>query len=388
MDFRNLLNKLDVLSEGLTLSSLVAYISGYEQDNSIRYPMIAKLAKQNGFEGLVDPVTGNYIEANGSTDVDDEDEVPFEAAEKLSAAGLLPPNAKLPQAGWFDDDRVYKAAGAHLTTQSQAAAEKQNLRTHRLAEYVRLKRAIRDKILNLQQRGVQLPPEALSFLQDYDAHKAPVYGRQDTPNNYSTPPAPPPSLGSDSMNNIAKNKITPNVPSLAESIVLSMNEDFDWEAAKAAGLGAYNGATFGLGPDINAGVKSLVKGTSYKDEVPAEIARFQNADKNYPRAYTGGNVAGSIVGPGKFLGLGKGIAAGAAAYGGQAALRGGYGVETPEIGADAQPSNLEQASQEVQMFQSAINQQYGDQIPEDGEFNEQTVQAIRQHILQKYGAQK
>jgi hypothetical protein len=122
MDFRTLMNKLDMLNEGLTLSAVVAATTGYEQDDKVRLPLLAKLAKDNNLEGLVDPVTGNFVDVDG----DEDDEVPFEVAEKLSAAGLLPPNAKLPQAGWFDNNRVFDAANANLKTQSAAISTQHN----------------------------------------------------------------------------------------------------------------------------------------------------------------------------------------------------------------------------------------------------------------------
>ena len=95
MNFRDLMNTLDnidkpMLSEALTLSAVIAATSGYEQDDKVRLPLLAKLARDNHLEGLVDPVTGNFVDVEGEED----DEVPFEVAEKLSTAGLLPPNAK------------------------------------------------------------------------------------------------------------------------------------------------------------------------------------------------------------------------------------------------------------------------------------------------------
>lgn len=128
MNFRDLMNALDnidkpILSEALTLSAVIALTSGYEQDDKVRIPKLADLAKQNGLEGLVDPVTGNYVNNEG----EEEDEVPFEIAEKLSAAGLLPSNARLPQAGWFDNNRVFNAANKNLMAQSSSVADRHEL---------------------------------------------------------------------------------------------------------------------------------------------------------------------------------------------------------------------------------------------------------------------
>lgn len=120
----NTLDNIDkpMLSEALTLSAVIAATSGYEQDDKVRLPLLAKLARDNHLEGLVDPVTGNFVDVEGEED----DEVPFEVAEKLSTAGLLPPNAKLPQAGWFDNNRVFDAANANLKQQSSGIATRHN----------------------------------------------------------------------------------------------------------------------------------------------------------------------------------------------------------------------------------------------------------------------
>lgn len=103
-----------ILSEALTLSAVIALTSGYEQDDKVRIPKLADLAKQNGLEGLVDPVTGHYVSNEG----DEEDEVPFEIGQKLAQAGLLPKNARMEQAGWFDNNDVWNKANADLVSQS------------------------------------------------------------------------------------------------------------------------------------------------------------------------------------------------------------------------------------------------------------------------------
>lgn len=147
MDLRDLMNKLDninnpILSEALTLSAVIAATSGYEQDDKVRIPMLGKLAATNGLVGLVDPVTGHYVSAEG----DEEDEVPFEIAQKLAPMGLLPKNARLEQAGWFDDNDVFNKANADLVSHSSqvsGAADDLNDKLKKLRElfdkYLQLK---------------------------------------------------------------------------------------------------------------------------------------------------------------------------------------------------------------------------------------------------------
>lgn len=385
MDFRTILNKMDVLTESLTLTGLIAATTGYEQDDSIRYPIIAKLARSNGFAGLVDPTKGLFIPADWEELGDEEDEVPMASVKQLSAAGLLPQGSKLPQAGWFDDNDVYDAANAHWNNQNQQAMAKQARRSKLLAEYARIKAEI---YRIAKEAGVD-PQTATA------TNTQPPTTRPTSQPNLATT-----TLGSSSMNDYAKNKITPDMTSLSEAIIRSMvNEDFkdfDPEAAWAAAKGAYQGASFGLAPDINAGVKSLVKGTRYKDELPSEVERFRKAEREYPRAYTGGEVAGAMAGPGKFMSIGKGLGTAAAAMGGQAAVRAGYGANIPDepttqTGADAKPdTNLDpaQVSQSVQAFQEALNMQFGEKIPANGEINPETVEVIKKHILSKYGEQQ
>lgn len=362
---------------------------GDEQNDDIRYLRIAQLAKQYGYEGLIDPTSGKYINTDG-----EEDDISIEDTKKLSAAGLIPPNAKLPEAGWFDDNDVYDAANKYWANQSHQTAEKHNLRTHQLAEYVRLKRAIRDKILELKNRGVQLPPEMEAFLRDFDAKKAPVYGRTDA----ATPPVPlnqpnVTNLGSSSMNDMAKNKISPELSSLAESIILSMNEaanqkgtsDNASDYVQTFGRNFWNGLTYGAGPETYGAAKSYANDTSAKDEIQNQRNLLAKNQKEHPYLSTAANIAGSVASPISKLGVLKSLGAaagiGATAYGADQAL--GIDGETPTEG----NTDAQQAATEIQMFQSVLNQRYGEEIPEDGELNDETIAAIKQHILQKYGAQ-
>lgn len=149
MNFRDLMNTLDninkpMLAEALTLSAIVALTAGYEQDDKVRIPKLADLAKQNGLEGLVDPVTGHYVSVDG----DEEDEVPFEIGQKLAQAGLLPKNARLEQAGWFDNNDVWNKANAGLIDQSSTISSRHDeigALMQQVREIVKNLIALRDK---------------------------------------------------------------------------------------------------------------------------------------------------------------------------------------------------------------------------------------------------
>lgn len=302
MDFRNLITALDnintpILSEALTMSAVIAATSGYEQDDKVRLPLLAKLARDNQLEGLVDPVTGNFVDLEGEED----DEVPFEIAEKLSAAGLLPTNAKLPQAGWFDNNRVYDAANSNLKQQSSGIASKHDYlaeKMYQLKEILKKLTALRDA-------------HATSKMQSTIGEK--------------------PILPSNAPSAVAS-KMTPAFSSqtlaglresagLADCLVESFKTDFGDTMR-----GAYDGATLGLGADINAGLKSYFKDTKFKDELNKELAANAVSAQRSPRLYNGAAIAGSMALPGGIMGKGLGVA-GKAALGLGAGEIGGYATD-------------------------------------------------------------
>lgn len=366
MDFRELLNTIDVLSEGktLTLATLIASIGGYSQDDSIRYPIVAKMARDYGFAGLVDPSKGMYIPADWEEMGDEEDEVPMEEVKKLSAAGLLPQGAKLPQAGWFDDDDVYAAANAHWTDQSGQIAGKHNEITSIEAKQIQLKNQLATLLRSLQQQGYKIPPQLMPYL-----------------NPNSTPAEPPPSLGSDSMDNKAK-KLFPDrpgsslQPTLAEAIIRSMDEDFDWKGAadsasdyaQTFGRNFWNGATYGAGPETYGAAKSYANDTRAKDEIQQQRNLLAQSKKEHPYLSTAAELAGGFASPISKLGVAKSIATGAgigaATYGADKAL--GVGEETAE--------------ETTADFQNWLNSK-GANLELSGKPDQETIDAINTIIL-------
>jgi hypothetical protein len=309
MNFRDLMTKLDninnnMLAESLTLSAIIAVTSGYEQDDKVRIPKLAELAKENGLEGLVDPVTGNYISNAGEVD----NEVPFEIAQKLSAAGLLPKNARLPQAGWFDNEDTFKKANADLVNQSsQISGDADSLH-----EKIKQMMDLFNKILELRKKRADKNVAATS-LGSPGANAAAA--------NAITPPNVANTLNnmqtgikdaSAGISNAVSNAITPamqNTAGLKESLMTSfgyeqLNEDLAGDAGDAF-RGAMNGATWGVSDNIAAAGKSLIKGTKYKDELAGELAAEKAAQERSPWLYGAGQVAGSFAAPG--MGAAKGL---------------------------------------------------------------------------------
>jgi peptidoglycan hydrolase-like protein with peptidoglycan-binding domain len=110
--------------------------------------------------------------------------------------------------------------------------------------------------------------------------------------------------------------------------------EYSWDQFKGdvgdTARGIEQGATLGFGNNINAGVKSLFKGTKYKDELDKEQQADKAAQERSPWLYGGGNLAGavgsSMIIPGS--GVGNLAARGAAKLGANAALQTGakYGA--------------------------------------------------------------
>lgn len=140
------------------------------------------------------------------------------------------------------------------------------------------------------------------------------------------------------------------------------------------GRGAWNGLTLGAGDNINAGVKSVFKGTKYKDELGKEIAASQAAEKRSPGLYTAGNVAGAIAAPipggaavGAMRGLGtvgKIAAQGALNYGAT------KGVEYVKDKADLKTLGGGKGDPKVQQLQKVIG------VVPDGVMGPKTKQAL------------
>lgn len=372
MDFRQLLNKMDVLSEGqtLTLATLIASIQGWSQDDSVRYPIVAKLARDNGFAGLIDPTKGKYIPADWAEMGDEEDSPPLEEVKKLSAAGLIPQGAQLAKAGWFDDDDVYDAANKYWAGQSQQTADKHNQITSLTAKKIELQKQITDIIHKLQADGYEIPPEILRELD--------LMNKQIQP----TPAQPPaPGLGSDSMNNYAKTAISPTMPSLSEAIIRSMNEDWKdtvSDYTQAAGRNFWNGATYGAGPEIYGTAKSYANDTKAKDEIQNQRNLLAQSQKEHPYLSTAANLLGGIASPVSKVGLGKSLLAaagiGGAAYGADKAL----GVTDP----DEQTTPNEQE----ELSNSIVNMQQSMGVEPTGDITPETVEAWKIY-LKKYGVQ-
>lgn len=102
MDIRDLLQKLDTLSEAeVSMGSVEAAVSG-QDDEQARAKTLNTMAWKNNLPGLYDPVTGKFIPkqseptgAMGSpTAFRMVDTAPEAAATTLGAMGLIPKNSK------------------------------------------------------------------------------------------------------------------------------------------------------------------------------------------------------------------------------------------------------------------------------------------------------
>lgn len=138
MDFRELLTKLEVLSEAVTLQDITTALKGYENSPAVKNQILADIAKKNNLPGLFDPISGKFIDIDG-----DEDEIEDTAIEQLSKLGLIPQNADLGSGGIFDTDVVTKGYQQSMRSQSadinakQVDAKSTNEKLTKLAELVK-----------------------------------------------------------------------------------------------------------------------------------------------------------------------------------------------------------------------------------------------------------
>ena len=151
-NYRELVNKLEsidkkytLIAEGVTLPGISAALKGYEYDEKVRFSILANIAKKNSLPGLFDPVSGKYI--NNEGDVDDIDD---KVTKQLAAVGLVPQNASLPQAGWFDNEEVRAKGNAATKDMSQRASTCDNQTKIKqlndlLAKYAELQRKMNSK---------------------------------------------------------------------------------------------------------------------------------------------------------------------------------------------------------------------------------------------------
>jgi hypothetical protein len=116
MEIRNLLTRLDtLLVENLTLNSINTAINPYRNNEKVRLDILASLAQENNLPGLYDPITGEFVDVDGdSTDDPDEEDV-----KTMADRGLLPQNAKMASTGMFANDEVKQKSDAARREMSQ-----------------------------------------------------------------------------------------------------------------------------------------------------------------------------------------------------------------------------------------------------------------------------
>lgn len=297
-----------MLSEALTLSAVIALTSGYEQDDKVRIPRLADLAKQNGLEGLVDPVTGHYVSNEG----DEEDEVPFEIGQKLAQAGLLPKNARLEQAGWFDNQDVWNKANAGLVDQSSQIsgqandiADKVKQLQELFAKYVELynkKHAAKTgaaPVAGMPPQGI-IPAGAQNAMNQaatmLKGATANMPGMQSALNNIpgmnNIPPAVKESVGLsnaliesfgyDVVTENAASMIGKRIPGLGLAVgakdAYDRAQKGDWAGAGLAGLSGLASTIPGVGTAASIGLDALNSYTDPNEDEPASNNRKSDSN--------------------------------------------------------------------------------------------------------------
>lgn len=173
MDFRSLVNKLDLienqdllLEAGLRLKKIIADIAGTETNDQERIAKLAQIATQAQLPGLYDPVSGKFVNANGTT----SSSADKETDKKLAYMGLIPQNATT--STWLG--KTFGVSGdkydADIRATSKGAMDAQDLEDQQLEQIKELAELI-TKYQELKTKRDQAK-------KDYDAKVAARKGGQ------------------------------------------------------------------------------------------------------------------------------------------------------------------------------------------------------------------
>ena len=137
MDFRSLVNKLELienqdllLEAGLRLKKIIADIAGTETNDQARIAKLAQIAQQAQLPGLYDPVSGKFVNQDGST----SSSADKETDKKLAYMGLIPQNATT--STWLG--KTFGVSGdkydADIRSTSKGAMDAQDLEDQQLEQ--------------------------------------------------------------------------------------------------------------------------------------------------------------------------------------------------------------------------------------------------------------
>ena len=380
MDLRDLLNRLDTIDQkqllaeaeelmekvGLRLEDFVNAVRGIQDDNE-RAVAIGKIAKERGFSGLFDPLTGKFVNDQGKFAWFGAYE---EEVKRLASKGLIPDAAKT-------------SAVLGLMGQSEKDAKPASQKAEALYKQI-------DQADSLIKKALEVPAapaqESISesLLKEFgidttileaitpDEHKLIKKTRQDiepllkqsdgdavefkgTYDNYikqrdqliaqikklietikalgakAEKPAEAPKAGDRSGSSATQESLQESKQRMISEgrvIVLEdgtfvkdgqryfYNESNDtyfyhdengvlversasefWQDAKDTGRGVLSGALFGQQDAVVAGALSILKGTSYKEELKKQIKATDAARERSPWLYTAGELGGWFLNP-------------------------------------------------------------------------------------------
>ena len=256
MNFRDLINKIDIINETDNLNSIIA---GSEQNEPERIKKLSAAAASLNVSGLYDPISGKFVSKTG----DVEDTGTNAQNLEIAKLGLMPQNANLGSPGWFDNSEVKQKTNQSFLDLSKSQSDRASNQQSNI-----------DKIKGMIDQYEQLKKTIIS-------------------------------------ESISKE--------LVESFGYEYNEllqeydftDFKQDAADV-GRGVASGATLGYAPEIAAQIRSRIGDISYEDALKQEKAKNDAAKKRSPWLYNAGMIApGAVIrGP-----LGAGMVAADMFYG-------------------------------------------------------------------------
>ena len=366
MDFKKLLTQLDTISqkqllieaenllERAHLQDIEAIGDEFANDKDARYKALAKLAKDNGYSGMFDPITGNYIDTEGKSawigaykaeieQLDKFNLIPQAAREKtshilgqmgkdeketgavikgaaarekaVSTANKLIKQALAKSASPVKESRaitiIPKGSIAQSLTESFGYDCKLLLESITVEEHKQLKQIID------QVKSATFDPDVVELLTTYKFY---VQKRDEIIEEIKKIV----EFLKSKVKKIAVKESTGNTSHLKENVYLHweggnillelhlyyndknqlveykwtdrqdpLNENLKqdvWDLS--AGVG--NGLTFGYNDNLVAGLKSMFKGTKYADELHNEYEKSMAAKQRSPILYGAGQMTGEL----------------------------------------------------------------------------------------------
>ena len=331
MNLRDLINTIDILENSQLNETAMAEINkaiqGLEGDDDRRFKVLAQMAQKYQVPGLYDPVGGGFIDTNGSKSF----MPPSKDVDMLLASkGLVSRGAKTSSGigsflGISGDKYDQEVQG--ISGKANADAESEEFKREHIQKIYDLTDKLNATIKAPAPAKPDVKPTPNAQVDPNTITPYPI-GQKPQPNKNKTdwaevagagllgavpgtiagPAGALASGGAAAVTDYMKQRQARSKSEGKISIAKSLIESFDYEApvneysfdqfktdAGDTLRGAEQGATFGFGNEINAGVQSLVGPGKYKDYLAKQIRADQEAVKRNPNLYGVGQFAGAVA---------------------------------------------------------------------------------------------